>query len=487
MSTAQAQRGTLQIDLPPLTDGPHRKRLGTVAMVATFGGLLFGYDTGVINGALRPMTEDLGLTPLTEGVVTSSLLFGAAIGAVAGGRISDVLGRRKTIIFLSIMFLLGALACVFAPGFEVMVLGRLILGLAVGGASTVVPVYLAELAPYEIRGSLAGRNEVMIVSGMLAAFVVNAVIGNLWGEFHGVWRIMLSVSALPAVALFFGMLRMPESPRWLVSKGRQEDALNVLKTIRSVDRAEAEIEDVRHLENEYKETTNWSVLAVLKNKWLLRIILVGIGIGVAQQLTGINSILYYGQSVLIEAGFDSNAALIANIAPGAISVIGSIIALRLMQTMNRRTTFMLGYGLTTACHFLIGIASVTLPVGNPARPFVLLFLIVAFVGSMNTFLNVATWVTLSEIFPLHIRGFAIGVSVFCLWIANAFLGLYFPSIVAAVGITGTFFMFGAVGIAALIFVYTQMPETRGRTLEALEEDVTTGAIYQVHKKSVRAH
>lgn len=487
MSTAQAQRGTIQIDLPPLTDGPHRKRLGTVAMVATFGGLLFGYDTGVINGALRPMTEDLGLTPFTEGVVTSSLLFGAAIGAVAGGRISDVLGRRKTIIFLSIMFLLGALACVFAPGFEVMVLGRLILGLAVGGASTVVPVYLAELAPYEIRGSLAGRNEVMIVSGMLAAFVVNAVIGNLWGEFHGVWRIMLSVSALPAVALFFGMLRMPESPRWLVSKGRQEDALNVLKTIRSVDRAEAEIEDVRHLENEYKETTNWSVLAVLKNKWLLRIILVGIGIGVAQQLTGINSILYYGQSVLIEAGFDSNAALIANIAPGAISVIGSIIALRLMQTMNRRTTFMLGYGLTTACHFLIGIASVTLPVGNPARPFVLLFLIVAFVGSMNTFLNVATWVTLSEIFPLHIRGFAIGVSVFCLWIANAFLGLYFPSIVAAVGITGTFFMFGAVGIAALIFVYTQMPETRGRTLEALEEDVTTGAIYQVHKKSVRAH
>lgn len=487
MSTAQAQRGTLHIDLPPLTDGPHRKRLGTVAMVATFGGLLFGYDTGVINGALRPMTEDLNLTPFTEGVVTSSLLFGAAIGAVAGGRISDVLGRRKTIIFLSIMFLLGALACVFAPGFEVMVLGRLILGLAVGGASTVVPVYLAELAPYEIRGSLAGRNEVMIVSGMLAAFVVNAVIGNLWGEFHGVWRIMLSVSALPAIALFFGMLRMPESPRWLVSKGRQEDALNVLKTIRSVDRAEAEIEEVRHLGNEYKETTSWSVLAVLKNKWLLRIILVGIGIGVAQQLTGINSILYYGQSVLIEAGFDSNAALIANIAPGVISVIGSIIALRLMETMNRRTTFMLGYGLTTACHFLIGIASVTLPVGNPARPFVLLFLIVAFVGSMNTFLNVATWVTLSEIFPLHIRGFAIGVSVFCLWIANAFLGLYFPSIVAALGITGTFFMFGALGIAALIFVYTQMPETRGRTLEALEEDVTTGAIYQVHKKSVRAH
>lgn len=356
------------------------------------------------------------------------------------------------------------------------------LGGDVDGASTVVPVYLAELAPYEIRGSLAGRNEVMIVSGMLAAFVVNAVSAT-FGESSTVFGASGSQS-LPCrpshcSSACFACLN---HHGWLVSKGRQEDALNVLKTIRSVDRVEAEVEEVRHLGNEYKETTRWSVLAVLKNKWPLRLILVGIGIGVAQQLTGINSILYYGQSVLIKAGFNSNAALIANSAPEVISVLGSLIALRLMETMNRRTTFMLGYGLTTACRFLIGIASVTLPIGNPACPFVLLFLIVAFVGSMNTFLNVATWVTLSEIFPLHIRGFAIGISVFCLWIANAFFGLYLPSIDAAVGITGTFFMFGAVGIAALIFVYTQMPETRGRTLEALEEDVTTGAIYQVHKK-----
>ena len=486
MSATQAQRdGAHTPSLPPLTNGPHRKRLGMVATVATLGGLLFGYDTGVINGALRPMTADLGLTPITEGIVTSSLLFGAAAGAVGGGRLSDTWGRRKTIILLAILFLVGALSCVFAPNFEVMVIGRVVLGLAVGGASSVVPVYLAELAPYEIRGSLAGRNELMIVIGQLAAFVVNAVIGSVWGEFGGVWRIMLTVAAVPAVALFLGMLRMPESPRWLISQGRTLDALAVLKTIRSSDRAEAEMADVKHLADEEKEM-NLSGWGALKNKWILRILLVGIGLGVAQQLTGINSIMYYGQSVLVEAGFDSRAALIANIAPGVIAVVGGVIALTMMQRVNRRTTLLLGFTLTTICHFLIGIASIALPVGNPARPFVILFLVVAFVGSMQTFLNIAVWVMLSEIFPLHIRGFAIGVSIFCLWIANAFLGLFFPTLVASVGITGTFFMFGVVGILALIFIYTQVPETRGRTLEALEEDVTTGAIYLVHKTPATA-
>jgi major inositol transporter-like SP family MFS transporter len=472
---------TTAVELPALTAGPHVKRLGTVALIATFGGLLFGYDTGVINGALSPMTEELGLTPFTEGVVTSALLFGAAVGAIAGGRLADAWGRRKTIILLAVLFFVGTLACVFAPSFEVMVVGRALLGLAVGGASGVVPVFLAELAPYEIRGKIAGRNELMIVIGQLAAFVVNAVIGSLWGEGGGVWRIMLAVSALPAIALFFGMLRVPESPRWLISKGRNDEALAVLKTIRSVDRAEAEMADVRNLADEEKQARRGS-WGALKDKWVLRIVLVGIGLGVAQQLTGINSIMYYGQTVLVESGFDKQAALIANVAPGVIAVIGGVIGLRLMQTLNRRTTLLVGFSLTTTMHFLIGIASVALPEGNGLRPFVILFLVVAFVGSMQTFLNIAVWVMLSEIFPLFIRGFATGISIFCLWIANAFLGLYFPSLIAGVGITGTFFLFGVVGILALVFIYTQVPETRGRTLEALEEDVSTGAIYTVHHK-----
>ena len=479
-ATKPASGGATAIPLPKLTNGPHSKRLGVVALIATFGGLLFGYDTGVINGALAPMSEELGLTPLTEGVVTSSLLFGAAAGAMIGGRLSDGWGRRKSIILLAVLFFVGTLACVFAPSYPVMVVGRVLLGLAVGGASTVVPVFLAELAPYEIRGKIAGRNELMIVIGQLAAFVVNAIIGNLWGEGDGVWRVMLSICALPAIALFIGMLRVPESPRWLISKGRTDEALAVLKTIRSVERAEAEMEEVRLLAEEEKEskTGGW---ASLKNKWILRIVLVGIGLGVAQQLTGINSIMYYGQIVLIDAGFDKQGALIANVAPGVIAVVGGLIALRLMQTMNRRTTLLIGFSLTTSMHFLIGLASILLPAGNPARPYVILLLVVLFVGSVQTFLNIAIWVMLSEIFPLYIRGFAIGISVFCLWIANAFLGLYFPSLVDAVGITGSFFIFGGIGILTLIFIFFCAPETRGRSLEALEEDVTTGAIYTIHK------
>ena len=188
--------------LPPLGQGAHTRRLGVIALVATFGGLLFGYDTGVINGALDPMSRELGMDNTIQGWVTGSLAFAAALGAMITGRISDAIGRRKTIIGLSILFISGALACVFTPSIAVLLMGRTMLGLAVGGASAVVPVFLAELAPYEIRGSLSGRNELMVVGGQLAAFIVNAIIGNLWGEHDSVWRWMFVVCALPALALF---------------------------------------------------------------------------------------------------------------------------------------------------------------------------------------------------------------------------------------------------------------------------------------------
>jgi major inositol transporter-like SP family MFS transporter len=474
--------------LPPIGAGPHRRRLGLLALVATFGGLLFGYDTGVINGALLPMKQELGLTDLTEGVVTSSLALGAAFGAVVGGRIADGWGRRRTILVLAVTFFVGTLACVCAPTFGVMVVGRVLLGLAVGGASTVVPVFLAELAPYEVRGSLSGRNELMIVIGQLAAFLVNALIGSLWGEGDGVWRVMLAVCALPAIALFVGMLRVPESPRWLASKGRDAEALAVLRQIRSAERAEAELEDISRAtvhEARAQQVSAWRTL--LGNKWLVRIVLIGAGLGVAQQLTGINSIMYYGQTVLIESGFRASAALIANIAPGVIAVVGGVIAIMNMERIDRRTTLVLGFSLTTVCHFLIGIASVALPEGHPARPWVILVLVVAFVGSMQTFLNIATWVVLSEIFPTQIRALGMGIAVFCLWIANAVLGLSFPSVVAATGITGTFFGFGVIGLLALSFIWRFVPESRGRTLEEVGEGVTTGAAFAVDDTGRRTH
>jgi len=472
-----------EAELPPLTEGPHRKRIGLISIVACLGGLLFGYDTGVANGAEGPMAQELGLSLLQLGIVISSLIFAAAVGALIGGKISDAIGRRKMIILLAMMFFVGVLFVVFSPGFEILVAGRIILGLAVGGASTVVPVYLAELAPYEIRGSITGRNELAIVVGQFTAFVVNAILGATLGHIDGVWRIMFGICALPAIALFFGMLRMPESPRWLVEKGRYDEALAVLKTVRSEDRALAEFAQVEQVTEDEKKGNQLSFKEILSNKWLRRIVFVGIGVAVTQQLTGINSIMYYGTRVLEESGFTETAALMANTVFGLAAVIGGIIALRNMDRLDRRKTFFIGLFLTTICHCLVGIAGMLLPEGNPARPYVIAVLVTLFVLSMQSFLNIAVWVWLAEIFPLEIRGLAIGIAVFFGWFVNGLLALYVPTLLNALGL-GTFFLFAIIGVIMLGFLWHEVPETRGRSLESLEEDLLDGEIYKTLPRRV---
>ena len=220
------------------------KALKRITAVSTLGGLLFGYDTGVINGALPFIEDDLGLTPLTTGLVTSSLLVGAAFGALMGGRLGDRYGRRRLIMGLAAVFLLGTIGVSLAPNVAVMVAFRFILGLAVGGASAMVPVFLAEMAPAHLRGQMVTRNELMIVSGQLLAFVTNAVLGNVWADETHIWRWMLVIATLPAIALWIGMLRVPESPRWLASIGSFPEAFEVLKKIRTAAVARKEIDDV---------------------------------------------------------------------------------------------------------------------------------------------------------------------------------------------------------------------------------------------------
>lgn len=489
MPSPQAPLTKGAVNLPPLTEGPHTKRLGLISVIACLGGLLFGYDTGVTNGAEGPMAQELGLSLFQLGIVVSSLVFAAAFGALICGPISDAIGRRPTIILLSILFFVGTLLVVFSPhagigefsplGFGILVTGRIMLGLAVGGASTIVPVYLAELAPYEIRGSITGRNELAIVSGQLAAFVVNAIIlSTLHGTVEGVWRIMFAVCALPAVALFIGMLRMPESPRWLVGKGRHDEALEILRTIRSSERAEAEIGEVEHIAEEEDTASRTGFGAIFSSKWIFRLVLVGMGVAMAQQLTGINSIMYYGTRVLEESGMSADQSIYANISFGVMAVLGGLIALRNMDRLDRRTTFTIGFSLTTTCHVLIAIAAWVLPADHALRPIVIMILVAAFVLSMQTFLNIATWVYLAEIFPLHIRGLGIGISVFFGWGINGFVSLLFPSLVSGVGISVSFLIFAVIGVFALLFIVTQLPETRGRSLEEFEEDVNSGEVFR---------
>ncbi|RZL77917.1 MAG: sugar porter family MFS transporter [Rhodococcus sp. (in: high G+C Gram-positive bacteria)] len=455
---------------PPLTadaPGRHSHRLGVIAVVATFGGLLFGYDTGVINGALEPLKEDLQLTSFTEGFVVSILIFGAAIGALIGGRMSDRYGRRHNILVLAIIFMIGTIGCVLSPSWEVLALFRFILGLAVGGASATVPVYLSELSPTEKRGSVVSRNEVMIVVGQFAAFVINAVIFNIWGEHENVWRFMLLVAVLPALVLFVGMLRMPESPRWLMSQDRHDEAFAVLLQVRSPERARAEIEEVRALAEEEKLSQTGGA-ADLSVKWIRRLIFIGVGLGVFQQATGINSVMYYGTQLLGDAGFSSNAAIVANTLNGLFSVLGVLTGIALINRIDRRKMLIGGFTLTTTFHVLVGLSAFLLPDGT-LKAYLILTFVVLFVFSMQGTIGPLVWLMLSEIFPLKIRSFAIGVCIFMLWIANALVALLFPPVVAALGIGATFFIFAGLGVLALIFIKTQVPETRGRSLEELED------------------
>ncbi|HEY0186850.1 MAG TPA: sugar porter family MFS transporter [Cellulomonas sp.] len=465
--------GTAAPTLPPLRPGPHLRRLDVIAVVATFGGLLFGYDTGVINGSLDPMVADLGLTSTTEGLVTSSLLVGAAVGALVTGRLADRFGRRRTLIGLAVVFFLGALGSVVAPGIGVMLPMRFVLGTAVGGASVTVPVYLAELAPTERRGALTGRNEIAIVIGQLAAFVINAVIGIGWGHLDGVWRAMLAVQAVPAVALFVGMLRMPESPRWLLAHGREPEALAVLRQVRDDDRAHAELAEVRALVARERESRRggW---ADLRTGWVRRLVLIGIGVAVINQLGGINAVMYYGTQLLRQSGFSGDVALAANILNGVFSVVGMLIGLRLINRFTRRGILLVGLTGIIASHLMIAACSAWLPEGTGRSVAVTAFLVL-FVGFNQSSVGLLCWVVLAELFPLRIRGFAIGLAVFWNWTSNALISGAFPTVVASIGVNGTFLAFAGLNVLSWLFVRHLLPETRDRSLEQLELDFQTTA------------
>ncbi|MEU2774321.1 sugar porter family MFS transporter [Streptomyces sp. NPDC007162] len=463
-----AVRATATVTEPPSPAVSRRLRIVTV--IATFGGLLFGYDTGVINGALPYMSKDLGLNSVTEGMVTSSLLLGAALGAVAGGRLSDARGRRRTILTLAVLFFAGALGATLAPTTAVMIVARFVLGLAVGGASVTVPVYLAEISPAERRGALVTRNELMIVSGQLLAFTSNAVIANVGGESGGVWRWMLVIATVPAVVLWFGMLVMPESPRWLASQTRFGEALEVLKQVRSRQRAEAELAEVSALavKEEQERLGGWQDMRA--TPWIRKLMLIGFGIAIVQQITGVNTIMYYGTQILSDAGFASDTALTANIANGVISVLATFVGIWLLGRVDRRPMLMTGQLGTTLALLFIGVFSLVLPAGD-GRAYAVLAMTVTFLAFQQGAISPVTWLMLSEIFPMRMRGFGMGVAAVVLWLTNFVIGLVFPSLVSAIGISDTFFLFVLAGIFSLTFVKLYVPETRGRTLETLEAEL----------------
>jgi len=453
-----------------INDITHQDYLRGVMLISTLGGLLFGYDTGVINGALAFMAlpDQLNLSPKMAGLITSSLLAGAAIGAFLGGRIADIIGRRKMILYLATIFFFGANGCALSPNAEVLVFFRFALGLAVGGASVTIPTLLAEMSPVEQRGQMVTQNHLMIVTGQLLAFAINAALGVSYGATGSTWRYMLAIASLPAVILWIGMLGVPESPRWLIVQGRIGEALEVLKKIREEKRAQKELDEIKEtiaLEKSIKHAT-YSDLAI---PWIRRIVFIAMGVAICQQISGVNSIMYYGTQILTEAGFSTQAALIGNIANGIISVGATFFGIWMIDRHGRRPLVMTGQIGTILCLFLIGIASDVFD-GSTSLPYIVLALTVAFLFFQQGFLSPVTWLLLSEMFPVRLRGMGMGCAVLCLWVANFFVGYFFPQLLFSFGLSATFFIFAGIGLLGLLFVIKFVPETRGRSLEQIERD-----------------
>lgn len=425
------------------------------------GGLLFGYDLGVVAGALLFLGPEMRLTDLETGMVTSSLLVGGMIGAVGCGRITDRYGRRSTVLLSAILFGLGAIGAGIAPNFLTIVVFRLIMGLAVGAASVTVPVYLSEIAPAGSRGRLSGLNQLMISSGILLAYLVNLALTP-----YGAWRWMFALAAVPSIALFVGAYFQPESPRWLLSKGRDDDARAVLARSRGPEELDAELTEIREVIA--AERTRVGFRELFADVRLRRVLLLGIGLAVFQQIIGINTIIYYAPTILKKLGFASSAAILANAGLGALTVVITVLMLvYVVDRVGRRRPLILGAIGMCASMILLAVVFFS-GVSGGAIGWLAILGLAGFKVCFSLSWGGMVWILLGEIFPLRVRGTAMGVATLTNWLGNFLVGLLFP-VLLGVGDGTVFVVFAVLCALACGFAYRWLPETRGRSLEQIEE------------------
>jgi sugar porter (SP) family MFS transporter len=431
------------------------------------GGLLFGYDTGVISGALLFIPNDFKLSPFLQGAIVAGLLLGAMIGAAAAGRLADAWGRRRLIMAAAVVFTGGAILAAVAPTVWVLIAARIIIGLGVGSAALVVPLYLAEIAPAGIRGAVTSLNQLMIVGGILVAFIVNAILAS-----SGNWRLMLGLAAVPSIILFIGMVFMPETPRFLVHTGEEETAKAVLEDLPGDEEPKERIEEIRQVDEEEEGDTG--VRAVFQAKWLRPALMVAVGLAVFQQFVGINTIIYYAPTTLTNVGFAKTSAIYANLIIGVVNVAMTIVAIWLIDRVGRKPLLYGGAAGMVTSLLVLGVSlSVLATPHHPGDPAAVITLVClgTFIASFAATWGPVVWVMIPEVLPLSVRGTAMGIAVFGNWAANLLVSQTFPPLLNALGPGPVFLGYAALGMLAGVFVWRLVTETKGRSLEEIEADL----------------
>lgn len=445
-----------------------RRYVKMVAAFAAIGGLLFGYDTGVMSGALLYISPEFGMSAAEEGRVTAMLLVGAAIGALLGGRVADWWGRRMTLLVNGVIFCAGSIWCALAGSVAELATARTFLGVAVGAVSIVVPMHIAEKVPAAVRGRMVSLNTLMIVVGQLLAYLVNSLLAPT-----GNWHLMLGMAAIPGAMLTAGMIFLSDTPVWLARKGRTDQAREVaaragmsLEELSIVVEAE-QLDDAGTAASGGAKTSE-EFQALKKMRWIRVTILIAMLIGVTQQITGVNAVIYFAPTMMSEVGISTTNAVYTSIVIGVVSVIACWVGLKIIDVVGRKR--LLTWGLTGNIISLLVLAlTYSLADGSFTWAMVSLGLMAVFIAFQQAAVSPTTWLLISEIVPVQARGLGMGIAGLALWVANWAVAQFFLPVTEILSGSGTFVAFSMLGVVALGFVRVFIPETMGRSLEEVGE------------------
>ncbi len=427
--------------------------------VAAVGGFLFGFDTAIIGAAITFITKYFTLDPAQKGWAVSAVIIGCMIGASIAGVLSDKFGRKKTLIGAGIFFVLTAILTAVPHTLLQFALARGLMGIAVGIDSLISPLYIAEIAPAKIRGRLVALNQVALMIGMVCAYIVGLVFAMKLSPDVS-WRWMFASGAVPAALFLFALIGVPESPRWLAKQDRFDEAQVILAKVGGKEHAKTEVAEMREAISQESGD-----LKQLFRPGLRIALMIGIMLAIFQQVTGINAILYYAPQVFKDAGFPIKEALIVSIALSVVNVLVTLISVHVVDRVGRKFILILG---TIGMTIFLALVGYAFHQGASFPPILTAVFITGYVACFGFGLGPGVWLVMSEIFPTRIRGRAMSIATFFVWASCFVVSLTFPMLLAAVGAPKTFWLFGVMSIATILFVWRVVPETKGRTLENIE-------------------